>query len=233
MLKNLSVFFPAYNEEANITATVLAARDILQKIAKNWEIIVVNDGSRDQTGQVAGKLERKDKRIRVISHEQNLGYGAALQTGFYNARYDWIAYSDADGQFDFHEIIRFLEKIDSYDLLIGFRINRKDSWYRKFLAKGWGFLVFLFFGLKLKDVDCGFKMVRKEVIEKIPHLESQRGGMINAELAIKTKSAGFRIGQVGVTHYPRRAGKATGSQIRVILKSFWDLVRLWFKLRLG
>ena len=233
MLKNLSVFFPAYNEEANISETILAARPVLEKISPTWEIIVVNDGSGDNTKEVADELSRQDKRIRVISHKENRGYGAALQSGFYGAKYDWIVYNDSDGQFDFSEVTRFLEKVDSFDLLIGHRIKRKDSFYRKFLAKGWGMLVFLFFGLRLKDVDCGFKMVKKEVIEKIPRLESERGGMINAELAIKAKAAGFKIGQVGVTHYPRRAGQATGSQIRVIIKSFLDLARLWKKLRLG
>ena len=233
MVKNLSVFFPAFNEEANISETVLSARWALEKVSPAWEIIVINDGSKDNTKEVADELSRQDRRIRVINHKENRGYGGALQSGFYSSKYDWIVYNDSDGQFDFSEITRFIEKIDSFDLLIGYRIKRKDSFYRKFLAKGWGILVFLFFGLRLKDVDCGFKMVKKEVLKKIPRLESERGGMINAELAIKAKAAGFKIGQVGVTHYPRRAGQATGSQIRVIIKSFLDLFKLWKKLRLG
>lgn len=233
MVKNLTVFFPAYNEEENIAQTVLSARRVLEKVASVWEIIVVNDGSKDITEKIADELSRGDKRIRIINHDVNQGYGGALKSGFYGAKYDWIVYSDSDGQFDFSEITRFIEKTDDADLILGWRIKRKDSIYRKFLAKGWAVLVFLFFGLRLKDVDCGFKMVRREVIEKIPHLESERGGMINAELAIKTKEAGFRVKQVGVTHYPRRAGKATGAQIRVILKSFLDLFVLWKKLRLG
>lgn len=232
MIKNLSVFFPAYNEGENIGRTVLLAKQVLEKAAANWEITVINDGSKDATGKKAREFGKGDKRIKVINHETNKGYGAALKSGFYNAKYDWIVYSDSDGQFDFSEVAKFIEKTDCADLIIGYRIDRKDSWYRKFLAKGWGTLVFVFFGLRLKDVDCGFKMVKKEVIEKIPRLESERGGMINAELAIKAKEAGFRIGQVGVTHYPRRAGRATGSQIKVIIKSFLDLARLWVKLKL-
>lgn len=230
MIKSLSVFFPAYNEESNISSTVLSARKVLEAVAHQWEIIVVNDGSKDNTAGIVRKLGERDKRIKLINHQQNLGYGAALQSGFYTARYEWIVYTDSDGQFDFSEITRFFEKKDSADLLIGHRLKRKDSFYRLFLARGWNLLVYLFFGLRLRDVDCGFKMVKKMVLEKIPHLESERGGMINAELAIKAKAGGFKIGQVGVTHYPRRAGRATGSQIRVIIKSFLDLARLWIKL---
>jgi glycosyltransferase involved in cell wall biosynthesis len=233
MINSLSVFFPAVNEAENISQTVEAAKEVLETMASKWEIIVINDGSVDETGRIAQDLSRGDERIRVISHKENLGYGGALQSGFYNSRYDWIVYNDSDGQFDFSEITRFVEKMDEADLILGWRIQRKDSFYRKILAKGWATLVFLFFGLRLKDVDCGFKMVRKAVIDKIPHLESQRGGMINAELAIKAKEAGFKIKQVGVTHYPRRAGRATGAQVRVIIKSFLDLFRLWKKLRLG
>lgn len=227
---SLSVFFPTFNEEANIEKTVLSARKVLGAVADRWEIIVVNDGSGDNTAEIVQELARKDAKIKIINHKQNLGYGAALQSGFYQAQYEWIAYTDSDGQFDFSEITRFFEKKDSADLLIGYRLKRKDSFYRLFLARGWNLLVYLFFGLRLKDVDCGFKMIKRKVLEKIPHLESERGGMINAELAIKAKAAGFKIGQVGVTHYPRRAGRATGSQIRVIIKSFLDLARLWIKL---
>jgi len=230
LVRELSVFFPAYNEGQNISETVMDAKKVLEKIAVKWEILVVNDGSKDNTKAVSEKLVKEDKRIRLINHTINRGYGSALQSGFYGAKYSWIVYTDSDGQFDFSEITRFLEKINKVDLIIGYRIKRKDSSYRLFLAKGWGFLVFLFFGLKLRDVDCGFKMVKKSVIKKIPKLESERGGMINAELAIKAKSAGFKIGQVGVTHYPRRSGQATGSQINVIIKSFADLFRLWLKL---
>ena len=229
----LSVFFPAFNEGENISQTVLLAKKVLASTADKWEIIVINDGSKDNTGDIVEDLGKKDPRIKVINHKENEGYGSALQSGLYNASYKWIVYNDSDGQFDFAEITRFLEKTRDADLLLGWRIHRKDSFYRKFLAKGWAALLFIFFGLKLKDVDCGFKMVKKEVIDRIPHLESERGGMINAELAIKAKEAGLTIAQVGVTHYPRRAGTATGAQIRVIVKSFLDLARLWIKLRLG
>lgn len=229
MIESLSVFFPAFNEGKNIKETVLLAKKVLIKVAKKWEVLVVDDGSKDNTADIVKNISEIEPRVKIVSHQRNLGYGGALQTGFYSTKYDWIVYNDSDGQFDFSEISRFIPVMDSADLLIGYRIKRKDSFYRLILAKGWSLLVFIFFGLRLKDVDCGFKMIRREVLKKIPKLESERGGMINAELAIKVKNAGFRIKQVGVTHYPRRAGRATGSQIRVIIKSFIELFKLWKK----
>lgn len=233
LIDELSVFFPAYNEEANIRNTVLVAANLLEKIADKWEIIIVDDGSKDNTPRVSDDLARSDERIRVLHHKVNKGYGAALQSGFYQSKYNWVAYNDSDGQFDFGEITKFIAEKDKGDLLLGYRIKRRDSFYRLFLAKGWSLCVFLFFGLRLKDVDCGFKMVKRQVLDNIPRLESERGGMINAELAIKAKENGFRIKQIGVSHYPRRAGRATGASLNVIVKSFIDLFKLWKELKLG
>lgn len=233
IIDKLSVFFPTFNEEGNIEKTVLDAKKVLEKTVNEWEIIIVDDGSTDNTGEISDDLAKKDKRIKVTTHQVNRGYGAALQSGFYNAKYDWIVYNDSDGQFDFGEITKFLSETNSADLLLGYRIKRNDSPYRLVLAKGWAMCLFITFGLKLKDVDCGFKMVNIKVLEKIPKLESERGGMINAELAIKAKKYGFRIKQIGVNHYPRIKGVATGAQVKVVIKSFVDLFKLWIKLNIG
>lgn len=227
-ISQLSVFFPTYNEEGNIKETVMATKKVLLSVAENWEIIIVNDGSTDKTAKISESLAQSDKNIRVITNSPNRGYGGALQAGFYNAKYDWIVYNDSDGQFDFSEITKFLVERENADLLLGYRIRRNDSFYRVILAKGWAFCLFLTFGLKLRDVDCGFKMVNRRVLDKIPRLESERGGMINAELAIKAKKYGFKIKQIGVNHYPRKSGQATGAQINVIIKSFLDLIKLKF-----
>ncbi|OGE72423.1 hypothetical protein A3H40_04225 [Candidatus Daviesbacteria bacterium RIFCSPLOWO2_02_FULL_38_15] len=231
MVKDLSVFFPCVNEEGNIENTVQKATRVLEKLNINYEIIIVNDGSSDNTGVVANRLTKGNRRIRVIHHPKNLGYGEALKSGLYNSRYDTIVYTDGDGQFDFAQVTRFLEKLDGVDLIIGYRIKRQDPIHRILFAKGWTLTLWTFFGLTLKDVDCGFKMIKRKALEKIPHLESQRGAMINAELAIKTKKAGFIIEQVGVDHFPRLKGKSTGANIKVILKSYLDLIRLWWKLK--
>jgi glycosyltransferase involved in cell wall biosynthesis len=227
-MDSLSVFFPAYNEEANIVATVEKAISVLKNLEiKNWEIIIINDGSKDKTGEKAELLAKENKNVRVLN-QPNGGYGMALRAGYYYAKYPYIVYTDSDGQFDFSEVTRFIEKVDEADLIIGYRIKRSDPFIRLIFAKGWAISLFIFFGIWLKDVDCGFKMVNKKVLEKIPPLESTRGGMINAELIIKARNAGFKIVQVGVHHYPRIAGKPTGASLQVIIKSFVDL----FKLRL-
>ncbi|MBI2596841.1 glycosyltransferase [Candidatus Daviesbacteria bacterium] len=227
----LSVFFPSVNEEGNIEITVGKADKVLKRLDLDYEIIVVNDGSTDHTRTIAENLAKKNSKIRVINHQRNLGYGEALKSGFYNAKYDTIVYTDGDGQFDFSEVVKFLENIEDHDLVIGYRIKRQDSFLRKLFGKGWRLSLLIFFGLRLKDVDCGFKMIKRKVLETIPHLESQRGAMINAELVIKTKKFGFNVTQVGVNHYPRLAGKPTGANIRVIIKSYLDLIRLWWKLK--
>ncbi len=231
MINKLSVFFPLFNEEGNVENTVKKAVEVLNRLHLEYEIILVNDGSKDNTAKVIDKIVKENSKVRAIGHDKNLGYGEALKSGFYNAKYDTIVYTDGDGQFDFSEISKFLEKIDDYDLLIGYRIKRQDPFFRILFKAGWKLSLFAFFRLTLKDVDCGFKMVKKSVLEKISHLQSQRGAMINAELAIKAKKAGFKIGQVGVNHYPRLSGKPTGANIGVIFKSFMDLVKLWWELK--
>ena len=228
-IKSLSVFFPVYNEEDNITSLIQKTVAVLEKLKLEYEILIINDGSSDNTKEVAENIAKQNSKIRVINHPKNLGYGEALKSGFSNAKYDTIVYTDGDGQFDFNEVEKFVEKLDNGDLILGYRIKRADNFLRILFAKGWALSLFLFFGLKLKDVDCGFKMVKREVLEKISPLESTRGGMINAELSIKAKKYGFRVSQVGVNHYPRMAGKSTGANIRVIWQSFADLLNLWWK----
>lgn len=229
--KNLSVFFPCVNEQGNIEETVQKAIKVLQNLGLTYEIIIINDGSTDQTAKVIERLQKENNYIRSVHHPKNLGYGEALKSGFYGAKYDTIVYTDGDGQFDFSEITKFLQKIETNDVIIGYRIKRQDPFFRILFTRGWALALFFFFRLQLKDVDCGFKMIRRTVLEKISHLQSQRGAMINAELVIKAKKAGFKIAQTGVNHYPRLSGKPTGANIKVIFKSFVDLFKLWWQLK--
>lgn len=232
-IKNISVFFPAYNEAAHIKDTVLAAKRTLEKFADRWEITIVDDGSKDATGKISDELAEKDLRIQVIHHKQNRGYGAAFKSGFYSASYPWIVFTDSDGQFDFSEINKFIskQKETKADLVIGFYKDRKVSLGKKITSKMWEYLVFLLFGLKVRDIDCGFKFVSKNVVDTIPRLESERGAFISSEFLIKAKKAGFNIEEVAVTHHPRTKGAGTGRDLNVIVNSFVDLMKLWKKLR--
>lgn len=231
-IENLSLFFPTYNEEANAKDTILKAVSVLEKNVKNWEILVINDGSTDRTLEIVNWLSNIDARIRVISHDKNRGYGAAFKSGLYNAKYDWVTFTDVDGQFDFSEITNFFEKQreTNADLVIGYYKKRRVSKFKIITSRMWELVVFLLFGLHVKDIDCGFKLISKKVIEKIPKLESERGAFISSEFLIKARKAGFKIVEIPVTHYPRVAGKGTGRDLMVIIKSFVDLFRLWRKL---
>lgn len=233
-VKELSVFFPAYNEEEAIGLTITKALKILPKVAKKWEIIVVNDGSTDRTGEIVKELIKKEPRIRMITHTPNRGYGATIKSGVYNARYELIAFTDADGQFDFSEITKFIEKQQESkaDLVIGYYLKRAVPFYRILISKIlWELPVFLLFGLRARDIDCGFKLFRKKVFDKIPRLQAERGPFITTELLVKAKKEGFKISQVGVHHYPRKAGQATGITLKVALSGYLDLLRFYQKLK--
>jgi glycosyltransferase involved in cell wall biosynthesis len=233
-IPSLSVFFPAYNEENTLKRVVDSARSKLPSIADNWEILIVNDGSTDSTGKIAESEAEVDTRIRVISHSSNEGYGASLKSGFYSAKYPWIAFCDSDGQFDFAEIDNFIscQRETNADLVIGFYKVRRVSLFKRLTSRMWEFVVFILFGLRVRDIDCGFKLVSKKVIDTISRLESERGAFISSEFLIKARKAGFKIVEIPVTHYPAtRVG--TGRKLNVIIKSFVDLAKLWKKLRIG
>jgi glycosyltransferase involved in cell wall biosynthesis len=232
IIDKLSVFLPIYNEEANVKSVVLATKKILQDVANEWELIIVDDGSTDGSAKLIKELTESDPRIRVVTHKENEGYGATISSGLYESKYPWIAFTDSDGQFDFTEITHFLTKRQESgaDLVIGYYKKRQVSTFKIITSKLWELTVFVLFGLKVRDIDCGFKLISKKVIDTIPVLESKRGAFISSELLIKAKRAGFKIVEIPVTHYPRLKGVGTGRNLNVIIKSFVDLLRLWKKL---
>ena len=229
-LPSLSIFFPFYNEEANIAAQTEDALKIAPQFCQKWEIILVNDGSTDKTGEIAKELAKKYPGVRAVSHPQNRGYGAAVKTGLKKSRYDWIFFSDGDRQFNLKELEKLVEKSDQADLVIGYRQKRADSFIRLANAKLFNFLIRLLFGLKVKDVDCAFKLIKKEVIDNIWPLKSD-GALVSSELLIKAKKKGYKIIEVPVSHRPRQAGKQTGANPRVIFKAFYDIAALWQDLK--
>lgn len=232
-LSSLSVFFPAYNEGRRVATTVEKALKVLPKIALKWEVILVNDGSNDNTGKIINELSRKHKNIRAIHHKVNRGYGAAFKSGLYGSKYDWIAFTDSDGQFDFSEIDNFIAKQRqaNADMVIGYYRKRRVGKLKIITSKMWEYLVFVLFGLKVRDIDCGFKFFSKKVVDAVPVLESERGAFISSEFLIKARKKGFKIVEIPVTHYPRSGGTGTGRNIKVIVNSFKDLFRLWLKLQ--
>lgn len=232
VISELSVFLPTYNEEGSIKDVIVKTKQVLQKVAGKWEIIVVNDGSGDSTRKIVEGLQKDDARIRLINHDKNMGYGASFKSGLYNSKYEWIAFIDSDGQFDFSEITKLLDKQkeSGADLVIGYYKKRQVSKFKIITSKIWELSVFILFGLRVHDIDCGFKLISKGVVDKIPHLESERGAFISSELLIKSKKLRFDIVEVPVTHYPRLTGVGTGRDLNVIITSFVDLLRLWRKL---
>jgi putative flippase GtrA len=197
----LSVVLPAYNEEQVIASTVEQVMCELANLTGDFEVIVVNDGSTDRTGAVLSALHRLDQRIRVLTHTHNQGYGATLVDGFAVATKDLTFFMDSDGQFDIRELKCFLSLIDAYDAVIGYRIKRQDTWMRKLNAWGWRLVVRLVLGVRVRDIDCAFKLLRTDFLQCHP-LET-RGAMINAELLYRLKAAGCTLREVGVRHLPR------------------------------
>ncbi|MBM4428743.1 MAG: glycosyltransferase family 2 protein [Chloroflexi bacterium] len=221
---SISVVLPAYNEEENIETAVRRALAVLASLSPIYEVIVVDDGSVDQTGAIADTLARENDHVRAIHHKPNQGYGAALRTGFTHARYDLVFYTDSDNQFDIAELKYFLPLMDTHDLAVGFRVYRYDSVIRCFLSWVYNRLVSLLFRVRVRDVDCSFKLFRKEVLEKID-IECT-DFFVDTELIAKARKWNFRIVEKGVRHYPRMAGQTT-VRPSDIPRTLRTLSRMW------
>lgn len=231
-VSELSIFFPFWNEGKNIETVIRKAIPVAHKVAKNWEIIIIDDGSSDNTLTIAKKLARSNSRIKVVQNIKNGGYGAALKSGFKNARYELIVFTDGDNQFDFSQVTKFLEKIKGADIVIGYRRKRLDHPFRHILMNLLKVWDFIFFGFYYRDIDCGFKLFKKEAIEKIMPLRSE-GAMITTEILAKAKRKRLKIEQVKVNHYPRIYGNQSGGNLRVILRAVRESLSLWKELNYG
>jgi glycosyltransferase involved in cell wall biosynthesis len=225
---SISVVLPAYNEEVIIERTVRHVADVLRRQASDFEIIVSNDGSRDNTAGVLADLQAREPglHLRVVTHDRNRGYGAALATGFDAARKDLVFLTDGDKQFDVTELSEFLPAMDGQtDLVIGWRRKRADPPLRKLNALGWKILVNLLFGYTARDVDCAFKLFRRRVWESMT--VQSRGATFSAEFLIKARRLGFHVKELPVSHFPRTAGSPTGARPDVIVRAFVELFTLW------
>ena len=223
-VSSLSLFFPCWNEQASVEPLTQRAVEVLEKMGIDYEIIIVDDGSTDRTGPIADGLAAQNRRIRVIHHPVNRGYGAALRSGFRAAVKEFVFYTDGDGQFDLNELPPLLPLMQQWDIVSGYRINRQEGWIRKINAFCWGKLVGFLFDLPLKDIDCAFKLYNRRVFDGMAMLST--GALIDTEILARAKRKGFTITQVGVHHYPRMAGKPTGASLGVILRAFRELFKL-------
>ncbi len=223
-MPSISAVLPAYNEERVIADTVASMVATLADLTDDYEVIVVNDGSRDATRQIVEALSAKNPRVRCVSHPVNRGYGAALWTGFTSATRELVFLTDGDKQFDARELAFFLPYIKNADLVIGYRKPRMDPFMRRLNAWGWNLLVRLLFGYIARDVDCAFKLFRRSILDKV-RVDST-GATFSAEFLIKARRRGYRIVELRATHFPRTAGSATGARLSVILRAFRDLFRL-------
>lgn len=231
-VEELSIFFPFWDEEKNIETVIGKAIPVAQKVAQKWEIIMVDDGSTDKTFEIAQKLSKENRNLKVARNSTNRGYGAALRTGFANCRYDLIVFNDGDNQFDFSQVEKFLEKIKHADMVIGFRKKRLDHPFRHILMNLLKIWDFFFFGFYFRDIDCGFKIFKKEALKKIMPLRSE-GAMIATEILAKAKREKLKILQVEVSHYPRIYGNQSGGNLRVILRAIRESFDLWKELNYG
>jgi glycosyltransferase involved in cell wall biosynthesis len=235
-LPSLSVFMPAYNEAGNIREAIKQVLAVAPKVAHKYEVIVINDGSKDGTGAIAGRMAEKYPQVKVIN-QRNKGYGGAVKRGFKEAKYEWVFFTDSDLQFDVRELVKFVEKVGGrrggaggkdgldrkVDMVLGYRIKRAEGFKRVMLAralKTWN-RMFLAFPMHIKDIDCAFKLIHRPVLDRVLPLYSD-GAMVSTELLLKAHRYGYKCVQIGVHHYERRTGKPTGNNYKVIYKAVRD-----------
>ena len=223
--RRISIVLPAYNEEANIARQVTTVAEVLEQLKfDDYEILVVDDGSTDRTGSLTEELQSDLPKLRLLTHEANRGYAQALRTGFTSAQMPLVFYTDADNQFDVRELKNLLPAIDDYDIVSGFRIYRFDPLSRLFLSWGYNLLVRALFRIRIRDVDCAFKLFRRDVFDRI-HIESKKF-FVDTEILAKASKLKLRMTEIGVRHYPREAGESTVRPSHVI-HTLRELVVMW------
>jgi glycosyltransferase involved in cell wall biosynthesis len=235
-MPSISLVLPAYNEAENIAAMVAEAIPALEANAWGadgapaWEIIVVDDGSADDTAGITHRLMKDVPQLRLVQHPVNQGFGAAVFSGFTSAEMEWIFYTDADRQFVLSELDRFVPLMDEADLIAGYRAPRRDPFMRVVYGKGWSMLCTLVFGYTVRDVDCAFKLFRREIIEELASQIQSRGATFSIEWLVRAKRAGYRFVELPVTHQPRVAGSQTGANLNVIARAFRELMQVRLQL---
>jgi len=225
----LSLVFPVFDEERTIGPVIESALETGQKLFDDFEVIVVDDGSRDGTAVIVDRWSERDARVQVVRHPKNTGYGAALRSGLRGATGELVFFSDADLQFDLNELDALLAHTDDFDIVAGYRYPRRDPLPRRVIAKTWGMIVRVLFGLRVRDIDCAFKVFRRSILDAIPI--HSIGAFINTEILVRASSLGASIRQVPVSHRRRRHGRPTGAHPRVLIRAVIELSSLYRELR--
>jgi glycosyltransferase involved in cell wall biosynthesis len=225
----LSLVLPAFNEAENLPVVIERAVEILPRHFNQFEMVIVNDGSRDATGAVADSLAAEHNQITVVHHPRNRGYGGALVSGFAASDGDYVMFMDADRQFDIEDIDRLTPFIDTHDIVAGFRMERNDPFHRRVFAEIFNVTIRVLFGVHMRDIDCAFKIFQGDLLRSIELTTS--GALINTEIQAKARRQGATVQQVGVRHFPRVAGSSTGGNPRIILRAMRDTPRLWWHMR--
>jgi glycosyltransferase involved in cell wall biosynthesis len=227
---SLSVFFPAYNDSPSLPALIHKTFAVLERCVEDYEVIVVNDGSQDDTGEVLEALRKEfAPRMRVVTHAENRGYGGALRTGFESATREFVFYTDGDSQYDVEELPRLLALVtDTTGLVNGYKLERHDPAHRIWIGNIYNLCARLMFRLRIRDIDCDYRLIRRSLLESI-HLTCT-SGTICVELVRKLELSGCEVKEVGVHHYPRLYGRSQFFRFRSLATTFVQLLRLWIRL---
>lgn len=226
---SLSVFFPCHNEVENVGGLVEKTVALLRPLVGEFEVLPIDDGSTDGTSEKIDELAERFPEVRAVHHEVNGGYGAAVKTGITESKLDWVFFTDGDAQFDVGELAGFFEHTATHDAVVGYRLDRQDPAHRKLFAFCWGLLIRGLFGFQVRDLDCAFKLLRRNLFEGTQF--KAEGAVITVELFALMRRHEARIKQIGVHHYPRVAGEQSGGSPRVILRAFKELAKLYGRLR--
>jgi glycosyltransferase involved in cell wall biosynthesis len=228
-IPGLSVFLPSHNEEGNVERVVKSYLAELPRVTDDYEVIVVNDGSRDRTGEIADELAATDSHVKVVHHPVNRGYGGAVISGIRAASKDYVLLCDGDGQFDPADIELMTPFVPEYDVVAGRRAHRADHLMRRINGKAWTTLVRVLLGITISDIDCGFKMFKRE---KLDGMELRaHGAMISTELMARLAGRGAKVKEVDVQHLPRLTGEQSGANLKVVMKAFRELNSLYQELK--
>jgi glycosyltransferase involved in cell wall biosynthesis len=224
---SITAFFPAYNDADSLPALIASAFEVLSKLAADFEVIVVNDGSHDNTSGVLAELaQRYGPRMNVVTHGENRGYGGALRSGFASATKDWVFYTDADGQYDVAELVCLVERVSpDVGLVNGYKLRRSDPWHRIWVGSIYNALARFLFRIRIRDIDCDFRLMRRSLLDSLELTATS--GAICVELVRKIELSSYRVVEVGVHHYPRQFGRSQFFRMRSLLTTFQQLLRLY------